>query len=213
MGTSGRRWRGVRRVAGGLFLVNMAISGEWNFQGGARSTFVWEFPFQKPDVDVRCRPADGAATSRLPASSWIGAYSGRALSHNLGYCFVGRYSGMLSLITSRRSSHSMAFLSAPRRRPGWQWLVLGAAIAQMLFFIIGPAIHVDRWRRLGREQVPHGGVRHFPVPAPAVRRAPATAVLPWAVGALFTAQLVLNPFPRRSIRATGEARAAALVAG
>ena len=30
----------------------------------------------------------------------------------------------------------VAFLRAPRRRPGWQCLVLAAALAQMLFFII-----------------------------------------------------------------------------
>ena len=34
-------------VAGGLFAINMAISGEWNYQGGQdRNTFVYEFPFQ-----------------------------------------------------------------------------------------------------------------------------------------------------------------------
>ncbi len=34
--------------AGGLFMTNVAITGEWNYQGGYRRTFSAEFPFQKP---------------------------------------------------------------------------------------------------------------------------------------------------------------------
>ena len=41
--------------AGGLFLANVAISGEWNYQGGYRRTFSFEFPFQTADVDLRGR--------------------------------------------------------------------------------------------------------------------------------------------------------------
>ena len=41
-------------VAGGLFAVNMAISGEWNYQGGEdRRTFYYEFPFQTPSSASR----------------------------------------------------------------------------------------------------------------------------------------------------------------
>ena len=42
-------------VAVGLFAVNMAISGEWNYQGGERSTFYYEFPLQTPTLGVRRR--------------------------------------------------------------------------------------------------------------------------------------------------------------
>jgi hypothetical protein len=39
-------------VAGGLFAVNMAISGDWNYQGGGdRRSYYFEFPFQN-DVPV-----------------------------------------------------------------------------------------------------------------------------------------------------------------
>ena len=33
-------------LAGGLFAINKAISGEWNYQGGDRDTYYVEFPFQ-----------------------------------------------------------------------------------------------------------------------------------------------------------------------
>src|SRR4029078_7932967 len=33
-------------VAGGLFAINKAVSGEWNYQGGKRDTYYVEFPFQ-----------------------------------------------------------------------------------------------------------------------------------------------------------------------
>jgi hypothetical protein len=87
----------------------------------------------------------------------------------------------------------IAFLSAPRRRPGWQYLVLAAAIAQMLFFIINlPYTWIGGGGSVGNRYFMGAyGIFLFLLP-PLARTA--TAVLPWAIGALFTAQLVLNPF-------------------
>ena len=33
-------------MAAGLFGINTIITGEWNYQGGERRTYYWEFPFQ-----------------------------------------------------------------------------------------------------------------------------------------------------------------------
>ena len=50
-----RRWRATFRngllfglIVAGLFVVNIAISGDWNFQGGDRRTFYGGYPFQAP---------------------------------------------------------------------------------------------------------------------------------------------------------------------
>ena len=47
-------------VAGGLFGVNIAISGDWNYQGGERSTFYCGVPVPDADVGLRRRRAKGA---------------------------------------------------------------------------------------------------------------------------------------------------------
>ncbi len=82
-------------VAGGLFAINTAISGEWNYQGGAdRSTFYHEFPLQTPGSTF----AVGTEKERNESLTEI-IFDRRVfatnLLHNLGYFFVGRYSGLL----------------------------------------------------------------------------------------------------------------------
>ena len=113
-----RRWRravaasvafGV--VAVGLFAVNMAISGEWNYQGGQdRSTFVYEFPLQTPTsgFDV------GAPKERNEALTEIifnRSVFWTNLTHNLRYMFVGRYAGIVPYFFPA----AFAILALPRR--------------------------------------------------------------------------------------------------
>ena len=120
--------------AGGLFLANMAITGEWNYQGGYRRTFLWEFPFQteKSVFEV------GTLMARDESLRGI-IFDGRVfwsnLTHNLAYVFVGRYAGLVAYYFPAVFA-LVAFLSSPRRRPAWQWLVLAGGILQILFFII-----------------------------------------------------------------------------
>ena len=177
--------------AGGLFLVNMAISGEWNYQGGDRRTFVWEFPFQ-------------TATSTFEVGRPMGRDESLAgvildrrvfwtnLAHNLRYYFIGRYSGLVPYFFPAIFALA-AFLLATRRRPGWQYLVLAAGTAQMLFFIINlPYTWLGGGGSVGNRYF-MGAYGIFLFLLPPLTR-PAVAAIPWLIGGLFTAQLVLNPF-------------------
>ncbi len=38
-------------VLSGFFLVNLAVTGEMNYQGGDRKTFYGRYPFQRPDLN------------------------------------------------------------------------------------------------------------------------------------------------------------------
>ena len=204
----------VRRVSpAGLFALNMAISGEWNYQGGdaAPSSGV---PVPEADVDVRCRAAEGARRVARRHHLRPRACSGSNLTHNLEYFFVGRHSGTCRVFLSRRSSRSLRSCARRGGGPGGSGSSSRRGAGADAVLHHQPAVHVARRRRLGRQPLLHGRLRRVPVPAAAVRARPAAAVVPWVVGALFTAPLVLNPFvdvvpPGRS----REARAAALVAG
>ena len=66
-----RRWRtatlasaGFAVVAVGLFGINTAISGEWSYQGGERSTFILRVPVPDAALGVRRRRREGARTRR-----------------------------------------------------------------------------------------------------------------------------------------------------
>jgi hypothetical protein len=177
--------------AGGLFLTNMAISGDWNYQGGDRRTFVWEFPFQtEKSVFEVGRPMgrdESLASVILDRRVfWTN------LTHNVWYYFVGRYSGMVAYFFPALFA-MLAFLSAPRRRPGWQYLVLAAGITQMLFFIINlPYTWLGGGGSVGNRYF-MGAYGIFLFLLPPLTRS-SLALVPWVVGGLFTAQLVLNPF-------------------
>ena len=85
----------------------------------------------------------------------------------------------------------LALLAAPRRRPGWQWLVLGAALLQGLIFLV---LTPYTWSGGGvgnRYYFSGYGVMLFLLPP---IESIALAFTPWVVGALFVAPMVMNPF-------------------
>ena len=176
--------------AAGLFAVNMAISGEWNYQGGERNTFYWEFPFQTPGsgFDVGQQKArDEALTDIIFAPSVVWTN----LAHNLVWFFVGRNAGLLPYFFPAVFALG-ALLVAPRR-PAWQYFVLLGALAQIAVFIISvPYTWNGGGGSVGNRYF-MGAYGIFLFLFPPIGSA-ALALVPWVVGALFTAPLVLNPF-------------------
>jgi hypothetical protein len=177
--------------AGGLFLANVAISGEWNYQGGYRRTFTFEFPFQTPLSTFEV----GLLMGRDEALTDI-IFDRRVfwtnLWHNLGYVFVGRYSGLVAYFFPAVFALA-AFFAAPRRRPGWQYLVLAAGLGQIVFYIITtPYTWLGGGGSVGNRYF-MGAYGVFLFLLPPLSRA-WLVVVPWLVGGLFTAPLVLNPF-------------------
>jgi len=182
-------------VAVGLFAVNLAISGEWNYQGGGadRRTFNWEFPFQTPQatfdtINTKAMARDEALTDVvLDRSAFF-----RNLTNNLRWYFVGRYSGLIAYFPPAVFA-LVAFLAGARRRPLWQWLVFGSAVAQILLFVISlPYTWFGGGGSVGNRYFMGAyGIFLFLIP-------PITSVgvsiLPWLVGGLFVGKLVLNPF-------------------
>ncbi|HTI36458.1 MAG TPA: hypothetical protein VL484_02770 [Vicinamibacterales bacterium] len=175
--------------AGGLFAANMAISGEWNYQGGDRNTYYFEFPFQNavPQHDL------GQSKSREGVMGNI-IFNPRTfrsnLAHNLEYFFVGRYTGLVGYFFPAVFAMA-AFLAAPRRRPGWQWLVLAAGLMQGLMFIVATP-YTWHGGGVGNRYFFSGyGVMLFVMPP---IESIAAAFLPWVAGGLFVGAMVLNPF-------------------
>ena len=179
--------------AAGLFAVNMAISGEWNYQGGYRRTFYAEFPFQTPQatftsIDTKEMARNEALGDVLFNQSvfWTN------LRHNLTWYFVGRYSGLVAYFAPAVFA-LIAFLVGARRRPLWQWLVFGVAIAEILLFVISlPYTWFGGGGSVGNRYF-MGVYGIFVFLLPPISSA-ALAIVPWAVGFFFIGQLVLNPF-------------------
>lgn len=178
-------------AAAGLFLTNMAISGEWNYQGGYRRTFTFEFPFQTPASTFEVGTLMGRNES-LTDVIFDRRVFWTNLAHNLRYYVVGRYAGIAAYFFPAVFAVAV-FLAAPRRRPAWQYLVLAGGLAQILFFIVNvPYTWLGGGGSVGNRYF-MGAYGVFLFLLPPITRA-WIAVVPWAIGGLFTAQLVLNPF-------------------
>jgi hypothetical protein len=177
-------------VTGGLFAANMAISGEWNYQGGDRKTFYYEFPFQTAGAGFEgvIRARDEALTDVIFNRSVFFTN----LVHNVKWYFVGRYSGLVAYFFPAVFALA-AFLLAKRRRPFWQYLVLAAGIGQILLFVISlPYTWFGGGGSVGNRYF-MGAYGVFLFLMPPISRV-WMALVPWAVGGLFMGKLVLNPF-------------------
>jgi hypothetical protein len=179
-------------VGGGLFAVNMAISGDWNYQGGGedvRKSYYYEFPFQN-DVPVR---ELGVSKSRDTAMTQV-IFNPRTfvsnLTHNLEYFFVGRHAGLLPYFFPGFFA-MLLMLGAPRQRPLWQWLVLLSALAQGLIFVVATPYTWSGGGVGNRYFFSGYAITLFLLPP---IETVAVALVPWLVGSLFVAPWVLDPF-------------------
>ncbi len=177
-------------MTGGLFGINLAISGDWNYQGGGdRKSYYFEYPFQN-SVPVH---ELGVSKSRETLMSQI-IFNRRTfasnLAHNLEYFFIGRHAGMLGYFFPGLVG-MLALIVAPRGRPAWQWLVLAAALIQGLFFIVATPYTWSGGGVGNRYFFSGYGVMLFLMPP---IESSVAALTMWAIGGLFVGPMVLNPF-------------------
>jgi hypothetical protein len=186
-----------------LFGVNVATSGDWNYQGGeiqgqvTRNTFYPKpngepgYPFERPGVGFEV----GEEKARNEGLADI-IFDRRVFFTNLGwntvYFFIGRHAGLVPYYFP--AVVAMAALVLRRRgAPAWQWLVLASAVAQILTFIISQPY---TWNGSGgsvgnRYFLSAYGIFVFLLPPLQSMAAPLAA---WIVGMLFAGKIVLNPF-------------------
>jgi len=182
-------------ATGGLFLVNGLSSGDMNYQGGGpdRSTFYGRFPFQTADATFDStgivRATDGLLTEVIFNSDVLTT----VLRHNLLYFVVGRHTGLVPYFFPGMLTLALFLLAGRQRREPFQWLVLFALVlASIGLLIYMPFTYSGGGGPVGnRYFMGYYALFLFLVPAMITVR---TAVAAAAVGGLFTAQLIANPF-------------------
>ena len=176
----------------GLFAVNVAISGEWNFQGGNRKTFYYEFPFQTPASDFDKFPDTRARDDALTDVIFNRSVLWTNLVHNVKWFFVGRYAGLVPYYFPAVFA-LVAFVLARKWRQPWRYFALLGAVGQIVVMIVGvPYTWNGGGGSVGNRYF-MGAYGAFLFVMPPLTRL-STSLVPWVVGALFTAPLVLNPF-------------------
>ena len=200
LATSRRQWRraaGALIICGAvtavLFAANAAITGEFNYQGGDRKTFYsyTGYPFANTwETFDNIGPVRGRE-DLMVGDVLVNQHSGTVLRHNIWYFLVGRNAGLLPYFFPGVLAVALFLFS--KQKQLWQWLAL-ATIAGIVVF------HVFVWPFTWNGGGGPVGSRYFlPFYALFLVLIPATAgvgaaVVAFLVGALFTAQLVMNPF-------------------
>jgi hypothetical protein len=180
-------------VTGLLFMVNYVTTGDANYQGGNRKTFYGYtgFPFANPRETFETT-GQARATDGVPLNIVVTKDAPTVFGYNLAYFTIGRYSGFVPYFFPGVVS-LVLFLAAPRRRPLWQWLTVGVALVAAIGLILYmPYTYSGGGGPVGnRYYLSFYPLFLFVTPALTLPVAPLAAM---AIGALFTAPLVMNPF-------------------
>ena len=129
-------------VAAALFALNIALTGEWNYQGGERKTFYSRgesnfpggFPFQNDTATF-----DTVGLERVGGGSFQVLFTRDALlevfRRNLAYFVIGRHTGFAIYLFPGLMA-ILLFLAATRDRAMWQWLTLGAGVGTAVVLLL-----------------------------------------------------------------------------
>lgn len=179
-------------VCAGFFVLNAAVSGEFNYQGGDRKIFYGRFPFDTPEFVWEQRGGQVTTDTSTPREVLTSSDAFSRFYNNAKYFVVGRHYGFIPYFFPGLVA-ALWWVSSASRRVAWRQLVAGAAVLSALVLLI-----LLPWTWSGDGGPP--GNRYylsaypvllFLVP-PELSLAP--AVLAWIGGALFTAKMVVNPF-------------------
>jgi hypothetical protein len=194
-------------TCGGFFALNLAITGEMNYQGGERSTYYEAkgFPFM---TDAAPMSSPLAQAQKAPGGCAMGltrrvdsvlreiVLSRNSLVDvfpaNLVYFVLGRHSGVVPYFFPGALS-VLLFLAWRGGRAGFQWVTLATAVvANVVLLLWVPYTYSGGGGPIGNRYF----MGLYPLllfVTPPLRTAlPAIAAM--AIGGLFTAKLVLNPF-------------------
>jgi hypothetical protein len=180
-------------VTGGLFLVNFATSGEFNYQGGYRKTFYSStgFPFANTwETFDTVAPVHGR--SELQTDILVNRDTPEIFRRNIVYFLLGRHAGLVPYFFPGVVCTVLFLVARGWRRP-WQWLVVAtlAAAAGALLFITPYSWSGGGGPVGNRYFLPFYPMMLFLAPPLTNVRVPLIAL---GVGALFTAKILLNPF-------------------
>jgi len=174
-------------VMGVLFGANYLFTGDWNYQGGERKTFIGSFPLEKEGVTFdstgHTMTSEGYLDKLKLFPAWL-------VLPNLYWYFFGRYMGVAWYFFPALLFLVLFF---GRRRDIAAWLLLGAAVLEILVYIV---LMPDNYGGGGGTLANRYFLNIYPLFffLPPVRRRGREIALCWVMAAVFLSQLVLNPF-------------------
>jgi len=133
-----------------LFGSNMALTGQWNYQGGERKIFYDRFPYDEHGTTFATSgswmttdqlgplvgESDEGGTSERTGPARARVEIWESLAWNLGYFWVGRFGGVLGYFGAAMVALLLFLLAGPRSREGALALVAVGLSAFAYLWII-----------------------------------------------------------------------------
>jgi len=188
-----RQWlRGLKVGAvfalflGGLFMANLLITGDMNYQGGERKTFGGTYPYQLPHLNFENTGLDMRTDVIYTQQPWD------IVAHDVVFFYVGRFSGMAIYFFPAAAAVFLFLFSRDKRL--YQWLVLGiATLGGMLLVIWSPTNYFGGAGALGNRYFTNLFPLYFFLVANIAR--PLVPILAsWGAAALFLTAILIGPF-------------------
>lgn len=188
-----RQWlRGLKVGAvftlflGGLFLTNLMVTGEMNYQGGERKTFIGTYPYQRADLNFENTGLSKRTDAIYTSQPWD------IVLHDVVFFYVGRFSGM-AVYFFPAAAALFAFLLSREKRL-YQWLVFGVAtFGGMLLVVWSPTNYFGGGGTLGNRYFMNLFPLYFFLVGSLGR--PLVPILAsWGAASVFVASILIGPF-------------------
>jgi hypothetical protein len=175
-------------VSSGIFWgTNYMVTGEWNYQGGERKTFLYTYPLEKADITfdsikTQEMTADGYAQKHLLPAKFI--------PFNFFYYFFGRFTGIAWYFFPAFFFLILFFLG---KKQFLRWLIFGAIFAEILIYIV---FMPDNYGGGGGTLANRYFLNIFPLFLflPFEKRKVRDVAVIWAAAAVFIAPILISPY-------------------
>ncbi len=115
-------------VVAGFFLVQLAITGEMNYQGGERKTFNGRYPYQQADLTFENTGLSKVTSEIYTHQPWD------IVAHDLYFYVIGRFSG-IAVYCFPAVAAALLFLFSRNKRLH-EWLLFSVAVFGCLLLIM-----------------------------------------------------------------------------
>ena len=167
--------------------TNYLVTGEWNYQGGERKTFLYSYPLEKEGItfdSIRTQEmtADGYAEKHLLPPKFI--------PYNFFYYFFGRFTGITWYFFP---AFFFLILFLAGKKQLFRWLLFGAIFAEILIYII---FMPDNYGGGGGTLSNRYFLNIFPLFLflPPEKRSVKDLAVIWVAAAVFIAPILIGPF-------------------
>ncbi len=173
-------------LLGGLFLTNLLVTGEMNYQGGERKTFSGTYPYQRADFTFDNTGLSMRTDLIYTHQPWD------IVAHDLYYFYAGRFSGVAVYFFPAVAALGLFLFSREKRL--YQWLVLAiATFGGLLLVVWSPTNYFGGGGTLGNRYFTNLFPLYFFLAA-GLARPWIPIVASWGAASIFVTSILAAPF-------------------